>query len=479
MNKIIISCLLLTGMIAKAQVYLTKDTFFGNNGTVTVQTGMAVYNSFTLLIPNINSFFQGNKIFVSYKTVDPANPITSITQFLRLNANGTLDTSFGTNGIVQIPSFESYYFFADNDFIYLNGNKKYLSDGQEDTAFNSNGMQNADWMYKIMLPEGKIFFRADTGFSKFLTNGNPDLSYGTNGNLAISGSIVGDQNSSYNYFFSKDNFIYEFIYPSPGQSNVRKINVDTGVLDTAYGQNGYAQVRNTTIPAAANYDVSVKNTQQDGSFINKLSDGNNIYFTKTNSTGNIDSGFGASGLITGNNSFTNNGNVYTTGNMEPLIYDNKILMPAKYTDAQGVENWGISAYALNGNSLTINGSPFVPLSGSSYETLGYLFAKDNYLYAIHDNNITRYVVQQSATLSLTESSSDLMNAIKFNNPFYNELTVHSKEKIKTVEIKDMSGRTVINGNSDKVNTSTLLKGSYIIITTTESGKVISEKGIKL
>ncbi len=475
-----LSIALIIACSAHAQISITKDVSFGINGTVTIQTGLPEEYSHLLLIPNIHSTLQGNKIFVGYPYSDPGNPSLK-SQFTRLNSDGTLDATFGTNGNVRLTDFEPYYFYADNNAFYLNGNKKYFSDGQMDADFASSGvMQNTDWAYKTVLPDGKIFLRWDTSFHKFLSNGNPDPSYGTNGIIGISGAVAGDPNSSYDYFFSKDHFIYEVVSPSPGQSGIRKIDVNSGTIDVSYGQNGYAQVQNTNLPAGAGYAKSVVTPQSDGSFINKLLGANNIYFTKTNASGALDTGFGVNGFITGNGSSAYNGNTYSASITDPLVYNNLILMPAEYTDAQSRTRWGISAYSMNGNSMAVNGSSFLPLSDIYYESLGFLFSKDNYLYAIHDNNITRYVIQQSAsTLALAESKAEEADIVQFNNPFNEELKLYSKGKIKSVEIKDMAGRTIMKSENENVDTSSLTKGSYIILIVNEKGETISRKGVKL
>lgn len=148
--KQIITFLGLACTMANAQITITKDNSFGTNGTVTV-SGVNSSNNYMLLIPNIHSTFQGNKIFVSYPS-----DAGSFTQFARLNSDGSPDAGFGSNGNVLIPYFESYYFYADNNFFLTNGNKKYLSNGQPDGSFSDLTMQATDWNYKIVLSDGRF-----------------------------------------------------------------------------------------------------------------------------------------------------------------------------------------------------------------------------------------------------------------------------------------------------------------------------------
>ncbi|WP_294304201.1 T9SS type A sorting domain-containing protein [uncultured Chryseobacterium sp.] len=466
--KQIITFLGLACTMANAQINIAKDTSFGTNGTVTI-SGVGS-NNYLLLIPNIHSTFQGNKIFVSYPSGS-----SSETQFTRLNSDGSLDASFGNNGNVLIPYFEAYYFYANNNFFLTNGNKKYLSNGQPDSSFSGSAMQAADWNYKLVLSDGKIFFRDDAGFYKFLPDGTPDSSYGINGLMGINAAIAGDPNgnSSYEFFFNTGNALYEFINPSPGQSSIRKIDINTGNLDTSYGQGGYAQVRNSGIPSAASYDSGIQASQNDGSFINKFTDSNHIYFTKTNIQGNLDPSVGTNGTITGNKSFAYNGTVYSA-DAQPLAYNNLIFVPAE----NSAQELGIACYSLNGNNVTINNNTFYPLSGTSYTYPGlrFIFVKDNYIYVIHDNNISRFVIQQQV---LSADGLFLKNQdIRINNPFKDELSLFADEPVNEVEIADGTGRIVLKGKKSKLNTSSLVKGNYFVKITTASGKVISKKAVK-
>lgn len=463
-----------------AQISITKDLSFGNNGTVTINTGTTPMFSYILLIPNINSTFQGNKIFLGYPYSDASDP-TLKSQFVRLNSDGSFDNTFGSGGVIKLTDFEPYYFYANSSYFYLNGNIKYLTgSGQPDPNFISTGIQNVtDWIYKTVLDDGKIFVRAESSFNKFLPDGSVDFTYGANGSITLSSPVAGDPNDTYDFFFNRNNFIFEFISSNSGPLNVRKIDLTTGNLDITYGNNGYAQVKNSSVPSSAGFAKSIVSTQNDGSFVNKLSDGNTVYFTKTNPLGIMDTTFGNNGVISGPMSFTSNGITYSGGSMDPLMYNNLIIMPASSTDPQGNTVWGVSGYSLNGAAMNINGNAFFPLSGISYESLGYIFAKDNYLYAIHDNNITRYTVQQSSsTLGIVGDQKSNGFTVSVSNPFREELSVMSDQKIRKVEIKDQAGRTVLVGNQNKLDTSFLTEGVYTIIITEDSGKERIVKGIK-
>lgn len=466
--KQIITFLGLACTMAHAQINLTKDTSFGNNGTVTIP-GVNSVNNQLLLIPNIHSTFQGNKIFVSYPS-----DAGSFTQYTRLNSDGSPDTTFGNNGNILIPFFEAYYFYANNNFFYTTGDYKYLSNGQQDSSFSGSAMQATSWNYKIVLSDGKIFFRDDAGFYKFMPDGTRDSSYGNNGFLNINASVAGSSggSSSYEFFFNKDHALYEFTDPSSGISNIRKVSIDTGNLDTSYGQGGYAQVKNTGVPSAAFHDSSVPSSANDGSFINKFVDSNSIFFTKTNSQGNLDVSIGTNGVVAANKSFTFNGISYSAEATETLTYNNLIFVPAE----SSADELGVACYSLNGNNITINNNTFYPLTGISYNTLRFMFVRDNYIYVMHDNKISRFVIQQQVLSANKLSGKN--RGISISNPIKHELSVYTDQPVKEVEVMDESGRVVLKGKELKFNTSSLLKGTYFVKITTAAGNVILKRAIK-
>lgn len=480
MKKIITAVLACGFAYSYAQITLTKDLSFGNNGVVQITTS----NQFLMVEDrdiDKKSMFQGDKIFLSYPYGDPLNGIPTSTRYIRLNHNGTIDNTFGNNGEVSVPELESYYFHSQNDFFYLLSGNKFLSNGQIDSSFGNSGMlTTGNWSYKFVLPDGKIISRNDTNIQKFLSNGTADASYGTNGTLTLNSSV---NNSLYDYgylLFYKDNAVYENVIAIGQFSTIRKINLNTGSLDLSYGQNGYAQIRHST--ASLNYDFysgSVLINDQDNSFINKV-DGLDGYsqLTKTNSQGNLDLGFGTNGVIEFDNSFTYNGDDYLGGERRPLLYENTILVSSEFETA-GVGKIGIRGFSPSGNTVTINNNFFYPLSDVTYTHPEYMrmIVKDNYLYVFFDNKIARYIFGQSTLATNTISQNE--NSLNFNNPFKDELNLNTNEKIKSVEIYDEAGRSVLKAKATKsINTSMLEKGVYFIKIITEQNQIISKKGIK-
>jgi uncharacterized delta-60 repeat protein len=228
------------------------DPTFGNNGVVTISISPydKILNSFELPDGKILILHQGNPASTNNQ---------SQYYFIKLNANGTFDASYGNNGInlLSIP-------FINNDSasildslrqsdgkILLSGSDnqdgfvaRLNENGTIDTTFGNNGFQrqsffsNVDILTKIvLLPDGKImgFGTSNTTITsrlfliRFLSNGALDTNFGT----ANSGSIILDFPYAYNFNVvrqSSGKFIFQ---PSYGPNNIRRFNAD-GTLDTTF-----------------------------------------------------------------------------------------------------------------------------------------------------------------------------------------------------------------------------------------------------
>lgn len=110
----------------------TLDTSFGNLGT--------------LILPNYSGDFKAvlqgsDKFLIVFQSVSTAPNFRSI---LRYNSNGTLDTSFGTNGETQIP-FSGSTGFRFNNLIVLSDNSMIIADGAKYTKLTSNGILDSTY----------------------------------------------------------------------------------------------------------------------------------------------------------------------------------------------------------------------------------------------------------------------------------------------------------------------------------------------
>ncbi|WP_417861463.1 T9SS type A sorting domain-containing protein [Winogradskyella sediminis] len=271
------------------------DNSFGNNGSVIIDpnsTGIKsiVDNSGKILClteslngGNLSTFklvrlnidgsldnnFGDNGVFL-FDNVDRITPISFInfedgfliysnapntheSKFIKILSNGTLDLSFGDNGIVTnyLGEDQGRDFLIDsNNNIYTSGDsfapsywvRKYNSSGQLDSTFGDNGIFKTELyiggdvddahFYAMELYENNLYLSGEilwhysysllTAIIKLSTDGEPDLAWGQDGLKNFIGYVSGDANS---YSFSAGKAIIthptgKIIFGGPFASNI-------------------------------------------------------------------------------------------------------------------------------------------------------------------------------------------------------------------------------------------------------------------
>jgi uncharacterized delta-60 repeat protein len=173
------------------------DPTFGNGGIVTTDFGdqnytnnMATANA-VIIQPNgqivIGGGIPGNNDF----------PIPAVARY---NTNGSLDTTFGTNGITSIAIIEGVPITAialqsDGKIVAVGENfvARYLSTGVLDSAFGTGGIASLGTDFigtspqgVVIQPDGSILV-ADRYLLRLLSNGQFDTSFGTGGSARTAG----------------------------------------------------------------------------------------------------------------------------------------------------------------------------------------------------------------------------------------------------------------------------------------------------
>ncbi len=169
----------------------TADTAFGSNGYVQIPAvnNPFIWNCFPALQPN-GALIVGCELSTSWKLT-------------RLKADGTVDTGFGTSGFVT--SVANRYFtglaLAPNGGFVISevdtslsppelDMRRYVADGTVDTGFGTGGLvvfgpvPNGTWQVPVAVqPDGKILFSGNDGgyllgIGRLLANGSFDPSFG-------------------------------------------------------------------------------------------------------------------------------------------------------------------------------------------------------------------------------------------------------------------------------------------------------------
>jgi uncharacterized delta-60 repeat protein len=173
------------------------DPTFGNGGIVTTDFGdqsqtnnMATANAVT--IQSNGQIVVGGGIPGSTGFPSPA--------VARYNTNGSLDTTFGTNGITSIPSIEDVPFMAialqsDGKIVAVGESfvARFLSTGVLDSTFGTGGIASLGTDFigtspqgVAIQPDGSILV-ADRYLLRLLSNGQFDTSFGNGGTARTAG----------------------------------------------------------------------------------------------------------------------------------------------------------------------------------------------------------------------------------------------------------------------------------------------------
>jgi hypothetical protein len=106
--------------IAKRNATGTIDTSFGTNSIATVDFTDTYYDSVNSITGH--EFGSSFKIILVGRTRTQSTSAISNISLARINANGTLDTTFGTAGKVSVPTnFSDYYSYLFSEIDSNNG----------------------------------------------------------------------------------------------------------------------------------------------------------------------------------------------------------------------------------------------------------------------------------------------------------------------------------------------------------------------
>ncbi len=320
------------------------DQTFGSSGIVTTNVG-------------INSDGRGIAIQANGKILIGANLNDSLGgnfALLRYNDDGSLDNSFGNNGIItkaigsgghnfcssialqndqKILTLGYSHNGSDKDFTLL----RYDTSGNADNTFGLNGIvitdfgNNNDWgNFMTIQPDGKIIVVGisnngsddDMAMARYNADGSLDTMFGSAGKLITSINNYNEQ--AYGVALQPDGKILV----TGGVFNGSKYDFSllrynsNGSLDNTFGIGGIVTTEIGTIHDYC-FSVAVQSNGKIlvGGYSNNGSD-NDFALIRYDSIGNLDNSFGSNGIIT-----TDIGNGNDEFNTSVIIQpDGKILM---------------------------------------------------------------------------------------------------------------------------------------------------------
>lgn len=283
------------------------DTTFGTGGKVFTSIGNGDIAQTVAIQPD------GKIIAAGYTIVNQPNDGFAL---VRYNRDGSLDATFGSGGKVVTPnngSISSIAVQADGKVI-VGGTissigpvlARYSSDGSLDTTFGTNGVLNIPVNGKITLQtDGKIIVGgslsvgSNTNFAlaRYNGDGSPDTAFGTNGVTSVS---VGTGNSTIgSLVIQTDGKIVAAGSASNGANNdfaLARFDA-AGLLDASYGING------STLTPVGNFNENVRAAviQSDGKIVILGVSNNGSYNSfaaaRYNTNGVLDTTYGTDGKI--------------------------------------------------------------------------------------------------------------------------------------------------------------------------------------
>lgn len=292
----------------------TLDETFGESGFATIE-----FSTFHCLVKAITVQQDGKIILVgnydnNYYT-DPA--------IARFNEDGTIDTSFGEDGLVkfdlsaQFDDFNDVAVQADGKIVVAGSSYKYGTDdfllvrfnedGSTDNSFGVNGFVYSDFdetedvIYSVLLQkDNKILVSGYSGYgsvyfaaARYFENGLLDPTFSIDGKITIESGSRADK--SYGMAFQSDSSIVLAGNHHAGATDeymFARISKN-GVLENTFGTGGILYI-STLNAADIIKDIVV---QSDDKIVACGSRDNEAVFLRISRNGALDNTFGVDGIL--------------------------------------------------------------------------------------------------------------------------------------------------------------------------------------
>ena len=466
MKKIYFFCTFLWCGLIFPQISVQKDSGFGNQG------------SFSTSFPTENGLdFKSNLIVLADFSLLQTVCFSEGSYLIKLKPDGNPDLNFAENGVLNLesnnyinavlqgekiivysgPKFPDFADYADSKIVRYNNN------GTLDTSFGSNGVldivtESTHCQSLSVLVLNDKSFIVDSGSSyglkKFTENGQPILNFGNSGELNYAyhfplGIFPNGKIVTYDLNSTSSEFSF-FDLNNPTNSKLLDFKMES------CGQNS---------GSSSQFYVNSARISNDGTIFST------IQFPYTNNLAE------RSRLVVSNYEVINqnfNGEGYLNAPSEELFLDagfsaNSFIVLTEKKDAKK-----LYAVSKAGKYLSINNiDSFSLQSGNEIETSGSsvfvssVFATDGKI----NLKIEKLNVKNS-----NEAVSQKKVAV--NNPFSDEINIKSDD-FAQAEIFEISGKRLISSQLQNINTAYLPKGNYLLKVSLKNGSSVCKKIMKL
>ncbi|MFM2285006.1 MAG: hypothetical protein RLZZ543_503 [Bacteroidota bacterium] len=346
----------------------------------------------------------------------------NVPAIIRLKEDGSIDDSFGIGGLSQIPATNS-----DNDFssVLVQADGKIVASGHYDQGLTDNGQNNFDFLIARFDENGLL----DPSFS----NDGVDMTPVSNtlSEEAYGMKITADGNILLSGYTTLNDFTFEACLVQYKNS---------GILDPNFGVNG--KIKTGLNPYDVFNDVTITNQHilAAGGTGEFFSDNQEFLLYRFNLDGSIDSSFGTNGYIT-----TGIFQSFDEANALALQSDGKILLAGKgrntndndaaivrYTneDQSGISTLkGATSISVFPNPVAAGQSINITLSTAKSEIIDFsIFSADGRLCAKWNAGqlnagTTNYSVEIPSTLS---NGAYILSAKSSNGSISSQLLLISK-----------------------------------------------------
>jgi uncharacterized delta-60 repeat protein len=470
------------------------DQSFGNAGVVITDLGQED-NAWSMAIQPDGKIVVGGITYIS-------GGVISDFALVRYNTNGTLDNTFGNNGIVITDVFDKDYAYSlkiqldgkillagyiiNKDFAIV----RYNTNGTLDNTFGNGGILISDlpgtngYSRSVALQtDGKIvlagsiqnFSYPDIVVIRYNTDGSFDNSFG-NGGIQTT-DIAGDEDIVFTLGLQTDGKIIVSGTSKIGATNpvtVLRYNTD-GNLDNTFGNGG---IQTTAI--GSNSSARSIALQSDGKIvvgaqINTITGDRDFGLIRYNTNGTLDNSFGNGGITLTNNDSLDYCNTVA------ILSDGKILLGgASYTATSS--DFRLDCYNINGTLDNTFGNAGTVLSNIGGHDFGLSLAIQSdgkILMAGYGNNgdfvVLRYIYVTAFPDVLNTFAHRAQEVRCYPNPFSTQTTFQFRAEIHdaSVLIYDILGQEVkqlnhVQSNEVKFYRDGLAPGLYSLFLVQEN-----------
>ncbi|MCK7591246.1 T9SS type A sorting domain-containing protein [Subsaxibacter sp. CAU 1640] len=427
------------------------DTSFGTNGGVVIDIkGNADYDEARAVVVQ-----PDDKIIVGGSAGLEATNGNSHFALVRLNVNGTLDSTFGTGGITS----------------FIVGSDTSDPDGR---------------IYKLKLQaDGKILAagsaRNTTTFRDFalvrlLSNGALDSDFSNDGKVTVDFGYILDRAVDFNI---EDDGKITVVGDTSSDVGLARF-FDYGSLDTSYGTSGKITVDN-----GSTFIMSGAAFQPDGKVLVLGNISNDLVLRRLNTDGTFDATFGTAGSVTTDidNSSSD------TGSTDLLVQPDGNIIVTALCNTGGTRYFGILRYTGAGTldpTFSNDGIVLTNFLGGANTATSALFQNDGKLviggFAGFTGQTELALARYYTGISLGTPTVENATVKVYPNPtsgilnIQNSLNSLASQKYSVV---DQLGRVVANGTfmdgiNNQINLSTLNSGVYHIVLQNTTIKIVKQ-----